>query len=285
MQRFPSTAQKNIFKICSILLVISLLLSPFASVSAASTRKSGSGDQQSIAPSGPSLGEPLPTAMPTRSSPPTPYPTRPAPTRVSTSTAPRPATDVQLTGVGPEGTVQAGQNITYKFIYTNKGTQKAENAVLTTYLPANTSFINTGCSAGWRQTKSGLYSMNLGSLAPRQGGMVSFCVVVHDPLPENMTAIKSNANITITNRDINPANNSASIQTFVKRVPDLVVTKSDNIDGFVTPSETILYTIDFSNTGSKTAEDVVLHETLPANTVFDAASSAAGWQQVDLTDE
>src|SRR5207237_1177171 len=54
-----------------------------------------------------------------------------------------------------------------------------------------------------------------------------------------------------------------------------------NSDGGVTAvmGEPITYTLAYSNVGNQVATGVVLTETLPANTSFNAAASTAGWAQ------
>jgi|GEM_PF-5383418 len=55
--------------------------------------------------------------------------------------------------------------------------------------------------------------------------------------------------------------------------PDPVVVKNDGITGTVSPGSTISYTVTYGNTGSVTATDVTLHETVPDYTSFNASAS------------
>lgn len=57
---------------------------------------------------------------------------------------------------------------------------------------------------------------------------------------------------------------------------DLALTKND---GGITaqPGSTIPYALGYSNTGTSAAAGIVLSETVPANTVFNAGASTAGW--------
>ncbi|NWF78992.1 MAG: DUF11 domain-containing protein, partial [Chloroflexi bacterium] len=57
---------------------------------------------------------------------------------------------------------------------------------------------------------------------------------------------------------------------------DLVLTKSDG-DITATPGAVIAYTLAYANTGNQDATGVVITETVPANTSFNAAASTAGW--------
>ena len=58
--------------------------------------------------------------------------------------------------------------------------------------------------------------------------------------------------------------------------PDLTLAKSDG-DASVAPGGTVSYTLTYSNTSATGATGVVLTETVPANTVFNAGASTAGW--------
>jgi uncharacterized repeat protein (TIGR01451 family) len=58
--------------------------------------------------------------------------------------------------------------------------------------------------------------------------------------------------------------------------PDLSLTKSDG-GVSVAPGGTVAYTLSYANTGGQGATGVVLTETVPANTTFNAGASTAGW--------
>ena len=57
---------------------------------------------------------------------------------------------------------------------------------------------------------------------------------------------------------------------------DLTLTKNDG-DVTAIPDDTIAYTLDYANAGSADATGVVITETVPAGTTFDAGESTAGW--------
>ena len=69
-----------------------------------------------------------------------------------------------------------------------------------------------------------------------------------------------------------PADNQFTITTPVNAAPDLVITKSD---GGITAEAggSIVYTLFYTNTGTQDAANVVLTETLPANTSY----TGVGW--------
>jgi uncharacterized repeat protein (TIGR01451 family) len=52
---------------------------------------------------------------------------------------------------------------------------------------------------------------------------------------------------------------------------------SKTSEPFVQPGATLVYTINYGNTGGTTATGVVITETVPASTTFNAAASTPGW--------
>jgi len=69
---------------------------------------------------------------------------------------------------------------------------------------------------------------------------------------------------------------TASDTTPVNTTPALSLNKSDG-GGTITPGGTLVYTLSYANTGNIGLTGVVLQETVPANTSFNAAASALGW--------
>ncbi|MEZ4678444.1 MAG: LamG-like jellyroll fold domain-containing protein [Caldilineaceae bacterium] len=57
---------------------------------------------------------------------------------------------------------------------------------------------------------------------------------------------------------------------------DLAITKTAAADTVV-PSDALVYTLSYTNTGFTTAYDTVITETVPVDTVFNASASSAGW--------
>jgi uncharacterized repeat protein (TIGR01451 family) len=58
--------------------------------------------------------------------------------------------------------------------------------------------------------------------------------------------------------------------------PNLRITNDDGGIGAV-PGGTIVYTLNYANTGNRDAAGVLITETIPANTIFDFGASTAGW--------
>ena len=61
--------------------------------------------------------------------------------------------------------------------------------------------------------------------------------------------------------------------------PDLSINKSDG-GASATPGGVVAYTLSYANTGTGAAAGIVITETVPANTTFNAATSTPGWSCV-----
>ena len=70
--------------------------------------------------------------------------------------------------------------------------------------------------------------------------------------------------------------NDLSWDAGIYGVPNLAVDKTPNIQ-LAQPGSVIVYAISYSNNGQVDATDVVIHETVPASTVFLPENSSAGW--------
>ena len=73
-----------------------------------------------------------------------------------------------------------------------------------------------------------------------------------------------------------------SAQTVTFTAVELEITKDD---GGVTvqPGDTLSYTLDYENTGNSLASGVVISETVPDDTTFNAGASTAGWSCADAS--
>ena len=179
--------------------------------------------------------------------------------------------------------VNPGNVVTYTINYGNIGDQGATGVVLTEALPAGSAFNAAGSTAGWTETApgSGLFQFAVGSLAADATGSVTFSVVVDDPIAAGIDQLINNVTIAddgTNGTDSDLTNNSDDDIDVVIAGPDLFVTKDDS-DTLVTTGDTVVYVINYGNTGSQDATGVVLTETLPVGSTFDAANSTAGWTE------
>ena len=177
--------------------------------------------------------------------------------------------------------VDAGNSVSYTINFGNDGSQGATGVVIRETLPAGATFDATNSSAGWVQTSPGVFDLAIGSLASGQMGSATFAITVDDPLASGIDQLINNVTISddgTNGPDEDQTDNQDTDTDTVNAAPDLVLSKDDG-GATTTPGGTVVYTLSFTNVGSQDATGVVITETLPANTTFDAANSTAGWTE------
>jgi len=184
-------------------------------------------------------------------------------------------------------TATAGGTVTYTISYANVGNQASTGIVLTETVPLYTTFNPAVSTAGWSCTPDNnagsVCTLAVGDLnGGGDSGTADFAVDVDAVLPSGVVSLSNTVSIADdgdNGPDANPNNNDGSDTTPVDAVPDLVVTKTDQSNA-VNPGGTIIYDITYQNIGSQDATGVVMTETVPANTIFNVASSDPAWNCV-----
>jgi uncharacterized repeat protein (TIGR01451 family) len=176
-----------------------------------------------------------------------------------------------------------GDVITYTLGYSNTGTQNASGVQLQISVPADTSFVAAGSSAGWScmpdASAGSACSLDVGNLAVGGSGSASFAVQMVNPLPAAVTQISASATIQddgSSGGERNPGDNSAADTTPVNAQPNLQLSKSDGGVN-VKPGMQLVYTLQYTNAGNQDATGVTLNEVVPDHTTFNATQSSAGW--------
>jgi uncharacterized repeat protein (TIGR01451 family) len=194
------------------------------------------------------------------------------------------APDYSITKTDGGISTTPGSTVAYTLNYANGGNQGGTGVVLSEVVPANTTFNAGASTAGWvcapNNNAGSICTLSVGGLAGGgAAGSATYAVTVANPVAAGVTQISNTATIAddgANGADPNSGNNSASDTTPITATPDLSVSKTDgNVTGI--PGSTVVYTITYSNTGNQGATGVVLTETVPANTTFNAGASSAGW--------
>jgi uncharacterized repeat protein (TIGR01451 family) len=208
----------------------------------------------------------------------------PADNSASDSTPLNATPDLTMSKSDGGASAAPGGTVAYTLTYANIGNQGATGVVLSETVPQNSTFNAGASTAGWvcapnNSAGSGC-TFSAGSVTAAAGTLsATFAVTVVNPLPAGVTALTNSASIAdngANGADPNAANNSASDTTPLNATPDLTITKSDG-GASVALGGTVAYTLTYANTGNQGATGVVLTETVPANTQFNAGASTAGW--------
>ncbi len=189
--------------------------------------------------------------------------------------------DLTLSKSDGGATASPGTTIVYNLNYANVGVAQATGVTLSETVPVGTTF-NAGASAsGWVCESNGSAgarcTLNIGTVAVGATGQRAFAVTVDSTVAAGLNQISNTASIFDDGRNGTDPTlpNTASDGTPLNAQPSLRLTKTDN-DATVAPGGTITYALGYSNLGTQGAMGVVITETIPANTTFNAASTA-GW--------
>jgi uncharacterized repeat protein (TIGR01451 family) len=194
------------------------------------------------------------------------------------------APDLSLTKSDGGASVSPGGTVAYTLTYANTSLVGVTGVVLTETVPANTTFNAGASTAGWvcvpNNNAGSTCTLAAGAVAGSGGSSATFAVTVANPLPAGVTQISNTASIAddgTHGADATPGNNTGSDTTPVTgAAPDLSLTKSDG-GASVVPGGSVAYTLTYANGGNRGATGVVITETVPANSTFNAGSSTAGW--------
>jgi uncharacterized repeat protein (TIGR01451 family) len=197
------------------------------------------------------------------------------------------APDLSLTITEDSTYVQPGDLIIYDLTYANVGDQDATGVVLVATLPENTIFDPTNSTPGWEViVRATDYQLTLGSLSAEASGSAQFAVIVDETVPSGTTSIPLSASAAddgSNGEDPNSDNNDAQEETPYSEAPDLKLSKTGA--GTVQLGMLQIYTLTYENIGYNTASNVIITETVPEYTTFNADQSDPGWTQVGTTDQ
>lgn len=184
-----------------------------------------------------------------------------------------------LTKIDTPDPVAAGQLIAYTVNWSVGGNSIATNVVITDPVPAATTFVLVA-DGGVYNAATNVVTWNLGVQAPGASGAVHFTVRAASPVA-NGTVVTNTASIDSAETD--PAV-TASATTVITSAPTLSITKTENVDAFLNPGQTVLYTIVVANAAAAldTAHAVMVTDTLPAGLAFDDGTTTKTFGPYEL---
>lgn len=191
------------------------------------------------------------------------------PTTVAAGTS----ADLSITKTDLADPVIAGANVTYTLTVRNNGPASATNVVATDTLPAGLSLVSATPSQGAACTGTTTISCDLGALA--NGAQATITVVA---ATSTTGVVVNSAAVAATEPDPTPSNNTTTEPTTIAAPgsADLRIAKVDSPDPTVADG-VVAYTLTIENPGPVAATSVVVTDTVPANTTFEAMTTPAGW--------
>lgn len=187
---------------------------------------------------------------------------------------------ITKTLVGTPPAVLPGQTVTYSLLIENIGDQDGTGVIVTDVFPTDT-FENVTAPGGTVDALNGIITWTVGNL---DGGgdsvLLTVTADIRSILPSGVHDAVNNASVTddgSNGTDPTPSNNSDDDVTRIDAFPDLVIEKTDDDASDVRPGETVVYTISYRNDGVQDATGVVITETVPEGSEFNADDSTFGW--------
>lgn len=180
--------------------------------------------------------------------------------------------------------VEPGDPLVFELSYENTGNQNTTGVVINEVVPLYTTFNAANSSPTVWSCPNGaaagtLCQTTIGNLIVANPGVVLFGLQVNSSVPTMVDTVTNTAVITDNGQQSDnglPVVAEATDTTPIIVTPGIAVSKSDG-DKSVAPGDLFAYTIDFSNTGNQDLTGVVLTETVPPYTFFNASVSTAGW--------
>lgn len=197
--------------------------------------------------------------------------------------------DLAIAKSDADATVSAGDSVVYTLTPSNDGWADASGVTITETVPVHTTFDAGSSSAGWSCPDGAVAgttcTYTVGTIAARStGSSVSFAVTANSTFVAGVATISNTASIDDDDArpDADPDADDDHESTPLVAAPDLRVTKTDGATSEM-PGTAASYTVGYRNVGTQGATGVVLTETVPAGTTFDAAGSTAGWSCADAS--
>ena len=189
--------------------------------------------------------------------------------------------DLRLTKTDFGASVAPGATVAYTLTATNLGTASALGSTLSETVPAHSTFSPTASSPGWdcpAGTGSGsLCTLPLGTVVAGGSAARIFAVTASTDIPPGVTQLLNSATVSSASPDDDPSDNTATDSTpLLPGIPDLVLSKTASATS-ASPGSLITWSLQVTNQGNASAQDVTLSETLPGETSFVPGSSSPGW--------
>lgn len=181
--------------------------------------------------------------------------------------------DLQITLEADPEPVLAGDALLYFLTVTNHGPDMANDIVLTQTLPLNAVFLADHSTTGL-MGEDGMVTASLGALG---AGAAAEMVVAVQPTDEGL--LLSGAEVSVSETDHNPSNNSDVVATRVIAVGDLAV-ESVASSGTVVQGGAAVWSDVVTNHGPSTARGALLWHALADGMEFDASRSTPGMTEV-----
>jgi uncharacterized repeat protein (TIGR01451 family) len=176
--------------------------------------------------------------------------------------------------VSPDPMTLGTGDVQFLVQFINNSTSQATNAVLTSTIPVNSTFVSatTPVGSGSCSQSAGTVTCTWPSIAP---GSNYYAYITVTPTAGGVLTLSSS--VSATQSDPNTSNNSGSKAVTVNSQIDLGFTSvTVSPDPMTLGTGDVQFLVQFSNGSTSQATSVVLTSTLPANSTFVSATTPVG---------
>jgi uncharacterized repeat protein (TIGR01451 family) len=191
--------------------------------------------------------------------------------------------------------INPGSVVTYTIVVSNAGPDASTGSIVTDTVPATITGVTWACGATTGGATCGAASGSGNSISTTANlpSASSVTYIVSGTLSGTATGTLSNTATVLTPAGgvsdptdlarTGAGNNSATDNTPINPVPIVNLVKSVSPSGNQSPGTDLVYTINFSNTGSLAARNLVITDPIPANTDFKIGSMTSALGTTGLT--
>ncbi len=191
----------------------------------------------------------------------------------SVTTEVDPATDLAVVIASSTPVAATAEPFDYVVTITNNGPMAATNVVASDTLPTGVSFVSVATGQGVIPSQAGgVVSATFGNLAV--GASANLTIVVN-PTALPGAILTDSASVDGQPTDIDPSNNTATLDTPVRGVSDLAIVATGR-PGSVDVGQPLTYTITVSNQGPADEPDAMVTGSLPPGMTVSSATSSQG---------
>jgi len=176
--------------------------------------------------------------------------------------------------VSPDPMTLGTGDVQFLVQYTNNSTSQATNAVLTSTIPVNSTFVSATTPVG-----SGTCSQSAGTVtcnwATIPAGTTYYAYITVTPTAGGVLTLSSS--VSATQSDSNTTNNTGSKAVTVNSQIDLGISSMTvSPDPMTVGTGDVQFLVQYTNNSTSQATNVVLTSTLPTNSTFVSATTPVG---------
>jgi uncharacterized repeat protein (TIGR01451 family) len=175
------------------------------------------------------------------------------------SAVPEPVLSLSKAGLA---TAIAGQPILYTLTITNRGLTTATNLMITDTLPTGASYVGGGVKAG------NVISWTLSSLGLEATAQVTFVVTATHSITNSVYGVKATGGFN--------ASGAPAIFTAVSPAPKPLLTIGKQGPAVVAAGAPLTYILTVTNSGTATATNLIITDTLPSGAFYVSGGSKVG---------